>query len=135
MTAEMKAWFFLVASFVLLLFVCGLAMLGPPDTSDAMECASLALPFAKGWSSKVGGSMDFTGVGELILHAFDDVRKLMASHEQIIHIGQWHRSDHGLVHGSIGLWTKSDAVTYFDGLDHRIHKYAPGGEGVLERLP
>jgi hypothetical protein len=29
MTAEMKAWFFLVASFVLLLFVCGLAMLGP----------------------------------------------------------------------------------------------------------
>ena len=28
MTTELKAWFFLIASFVLLVCICGLAMLG-----------------------------------------------------------------------------------------------------------
>jgi hypothetical protein len=28
MTSELKAWFFLAASLLLLLFICGLAMLG-----------------------------------------------------------------------------------------------------------
>jgi hypothetical protein len=66
------------------------------------------------------------------------VRKLIANHDQTIDVRQWHRLkvimrgcqiqvlyDHKLVFehcdrimtkGKIGLWTKSDAVSYFDDL-------------------
>ncbi len=72
------------------------------------------------------------------------VRKLLANHDQTIDVRQWHRlkvvaqgcqmqvlyddelvfdvCDQTLARGMIGLWTKSDAVTYFDDLDLTIHK-------------
>ena len=71
------------------------------------------------------------------------VRKLMANHDQTIQVRQWHRlkvlmhgcqmqvfyddaivfdvCDTTLPRGRIGLWTKSDAVTYFDDLNLIIH--------------
>ena len=112
----------------------------------------------------IGGKGDM-GVG-LMWHALDDrnyylarfnpleqtirlyridsgVRKLIANHEQFIHVPQWHClkvvmqgcqmqvfyndglvfsiCDQTLARGRIGLWPKSDAVTYFDDLNLIIH--------------
>jgi hypothetical protein len=67
------------------------------------------------------------------------VRKMIANHDQTIDVKQWHRlrvamqgcqiqvfyddvrvfdqCDQSLTVGKIGLWTKSDAVSYFDDLE------------------
>jgi len=76
------------------------------------------------------------------------IRKMIANHDQTIDVRKWHRlrvvmqgcriqvfyddgrvfdqCDRALTAGKIGLWTKSDAVTYFDDLELVIHK--PGSE-------
>jgi hypothetical protein len=72
------------------------------------------------------------------------VRKMMANRDQSIDVRLWHRlrvvtqgchiqvfyddmpvfdqCDQSLSQGKIGLWTKSDAVSYFDNLQLIIHK-------------
>jgi hypothetical protein len=72
------------------------------------------------------------------------VRKMIANRDQSIDVRQWHRlrvvtqgcqiqvfyddmpvfdqCDQSLSQGKIGLWTKSDAVSYFDNLQLIIHK-------------
>ena len=72
------------------------------------------------------------------------VRKMIANHDQTIDVRKWHRlrvvmegcqiqvfyddalvfdqRDRSLDAGKIGLWTKSDAVSYFDDLELVIHK-------------
>jgi hypothetical protein len=71
------------------------------------------------------------------------VRKMIANHDQTIDVRSWHRlrvvthgcqiqifyddtrvfdqCDRSLAQGKIGLWTKSDAVSYFDDLHLVIH--------------
>jgi hypothetical protein len=71
------------------------------------------------------------------------VRKMIANHDQTIDVRKWHRlrvitqgcqiqvfyddvqvfdqCDRSLSTGKIGLWTKSDAVSYFDDLQLVIH--------------
>lgn len=72
------------------------------------------------------------------------VRKMIANHDQTIDLTHWHRllascrlaksrsftmtrvssigGDKSLTVGKIGLWTKSDAVSYFDDLELVRHK-------------
>lgn len=72
------------------------------------------------------------------------VRKMIANHDQTIDVRTWHRlrvvthgcqiqifyddtrvfdqCDRSLIQGKVGLWTKSDAVSYFDDLHLVIHK-------------
>lgn len=72
------------------------------------------------------------------------VRKMIANRDQTIDVRKWHRlrvvtqgcqiqvfyddmpvfdqCDQSLSKGKIGLWTKSDAVSYFDDLQLMIHK-------------
>lgn len=73
-----------------------------------------------------------------IYHVVKGVRHMLQNFDQTIHLNQWHTlhvinrgchiqvlydekpvfdlCDQTFTHGRIGLWTKSDAVTYFDDL-------------------
>ena len=73
-----------------------------------------------------------------VYHVVNGVRKMLKNHDEIIDVRKWHRlrvvnegcriqifyddkpifdlCDHTFKHGRIRLWTKSDAVTYFDDL-------------------
>ena len=73
-----------------------------------------------------------------VYHVVNGVRKMLKNYDEIIDVRKWHRlrvvnegcriqifyddkpifdlCDHTFKHGRIGLWTKSDAVTYFDDL-------------------
>jgi len=73
-----------------------------------------------------------------VYHVVNGVRKILKNYDEIIDVRKWHRlrvvnegcriqifyddkpifdlCDETFKHGRIGLWTKSDAVTYFDDL-------------------
>jgi len=73
-----------------------------------------------------------------VYHVVNGVRKMLKNYDEIIDVRKWHRlrvvnegcriqifyddkpifdlCDETFKHGRIGLWTKSDAVTYFDDL-------------------
>ena len=77
-----------------------------------------------------------------VYHVVNGVRKILKNYDEIIDVRKWHRlrvvnegcriqifyddkpifdlCDETFKHGRIGLWTKSDAVTYFDDLHLRI---------------
>ena len=57
-----------------------------------------------------------------VYHVVKGIRKMLKNYNEIIDIKTWHRlhvvdlCDETFKEGRIGLWTKSDAVTYFDDL-------------------
>jgi hypothetical protein len=77
-----------------------------------------------------------------VYHVVNGVRKMLQNHDDIIDIRKWHRlhvvnqgcriqvfyddnpifdlCDETFKEGRIGLWTKSDAVTYFDDMNLKI---------------
>ncbi len=77
-----------------------------------------------------------------VYHVVNGIRKMLKNHDQIIDVRKWHRlhvvnqgcriqvfyddmpifdlCDPTFKEGRIGLWTKSDAVTYFDDLQLQI---------------
>ena len=79
-----------------------------------------------------------------VYHVVNGVRKILKNYDEIIDVRKWHRlrvvnegcriqifyddkpifdlCDETFKHGRIGLWTKSDAVTYFDDLKLQILK-------------
>jgi len=79
-----------------------------------------------------------------IYHVINGVRKMLKNYDEIIDVRKWHRlhvvnqgcriqvfyddkpifdlCDQTFKEGRIGLWTKSDAVTYFDDLQLQILK-------------
>ena len=79
-----------------------------------------------------------------VYHVVNGVRKMLKNYDEIIDVRKWHRlrvvnegcriqifyddkpifdlCDETFNHGRIGLWTKSDAVTYFDDLKLQILK-------------
>ena len=79
-----------------------------------------------------------------VYHVVNGVRKMLKNYDQIIDVRKWHRlrvinqgcriqvfyddkpildlCDETFTKGRIGLWTKSDAVTYFDDLKLQILK-------------
>jgi len=79
-----------------------------------------------------------------VYHVVDGVRKMLKNYDEIIDVRKWHRlhvvnqgcriqvfyddkpifdlCDQTFKEGRIGLWTKSDAVTYFDDLKLQILK-------------
>jgi hypothetical protein len=79
-----------------------------------------------------------------VYHVINGVRKMLKNYDEIIDVRKWHRlhvvnqgcriqvfyddkpifelCDETFKEGRIGLWTKSDAVTYFDGLQLQILK-------------
>jgi len=79
-----------------------------------------------------------------VYHVVNGVRKMLKNHDEIIDVRKWHRlrvinqgcriqvfyddktifdlCDQTFKEGHIGLWTKSDAVTYFDDLHLQILK-------------
>ncbi|HEY3198638.1 MAG TPA: hypothetical protein VGJ57_11570 [Nitrospirales bacterium] len=82
-----------------------------------------------------------------VYQVVNGVRKMLKNHDEIIDIRKWHRlhvvnqgcriqvfyddkpifdlCDETFKQGRIGLWTKSDAVTYFDDLRLQILKSSP----------
>ena len=95
------------------------------------------------WRAKDGRNYYLTRANPLeqnirIYYVVNGVRKLLKNHDEIIDIRKWHRlhvvnqgcriqvfyddkpifdlCDETFGQGRIGLWTKSDAVTYFDDL-------------------
>ena len=82
-----------------------------------------------------------------VYHVVNGVRKMLKNHDEIIDVRKWHRlhvvnqgcriqvfyddkpifdlCDGTFKHGRIGLWTKSDAVTYFDDLRLQVLKSSP----------
>ncbi len=79
-----------------------------------------------------------------VYHVINGVRKMLKNYDEIIDVRKWHRlhvvnqgcriqvfyddkpifdlCDQTFKEGRIGLWTKSDAVTYFDDLNLQILK-------------
>ena len=79
-----------------------------------------------------------------VYHVINGIRKMLKNHDEIIDVRKWHRlqvvnqgcriqvfyddkpifdiCDKTFKEGRIGLWTKSDAVTYFDDLNLKIFK-------------
>ena len=79
-----------------------------------------------------------------LYHVVKGVRKMIANHDRIIDVKRWHRlkvktegcrirvfyddepvfdqCDRTFASGMIGLWTKSDAITYFDNLKVSVLK-------------
>jgi hypothetical protein len=77
-----------------------------------------------------------------VYHVVNGIRKMLKNHDQIIDVRKWHRlrvvnlecriqvfydekvifdfCDETFKAGRVGLWTKSDAVTYFDDLHLQI---------------
>ena len=79
-----------------------------------------------------------------VYHVIKGIRKMLLNHDQTIDVKKWHRlrvktegcriqvfydaqlvfdlCDRTFTAGRVGLWTKSDAVTYFDNLELKIIK-------------
>jgi len=82
-----------------------------------------------------------------VYHVINGVRKMLKNHDEIIDVRKWHRlhvvnqgcriqvfyddkpifdlCDETFKQGRIGLWTKSDAVTYFDDLRLQVLRSSP----------